>query len=456
MEEANPLKVYPLGIVTLGTHLKRRGFDVQLLDLNIEPDAFGALIRELREFGPDAIGISLRNIDPLANKTSSLIPPFKATVRVIAKVAPDVPVIVGGTGYSLFPERILEELPEINYGLAGEAEETLPELLEWLEASGLLGSRGSRGSCGSLDVPPALQGLYLQRNGQSQLSFLDADQKPVTTHARAKNWGQDYLWPDRTLLDLKRYLSETSYVPAVGIETQRGCPYRCAYCVYPKLQGCQVRVRPPEDVVNEIEYLHKELGVNRVHFNDAAVNMVPGHLEGICELLLSRGLNIMWGGFFREDRLENIDLFARAGCECFAFSPDALSEQGLKSLDKGLTVEDIVKAATLAAATDVLSIYHFMVNVPGESLESVAESRKLMELLFDIHTAKRNLGTIILNNIRIFPDTPMETAARANGVLDDNTDLLYPTYYNPPPYNNLRYELEALQLEKNITMWQEV
>jgi hypothetical protein len=62
----------------------------------------------------------------------------------------------------------------------------------------------------------------------------------------------------------------------------------------------------------------------------------------------------------------------------------------------------------------------------------------------------------VLNNIRILPGTPIERLARNAGVIGPGTDLLYPTYYNPKPFDAFRYRLEALHLCRNVLMWQEV
>jgi hypothetical protein len=64
------------------------------------------------------------------------------------------------------------------------------------------------------------------------------------------------------------------------------------------------------------------------------------------------------------------------------------------------------------------------------------------------------LGTIILNNIRILPGTPLEKIAGEAGVIKSETDLLYPAYYNPGPFDSFRYRLEALHLCRNVFMWQ--
>ncbi|KJS17119.1 MAG: radical SAM protein [Peptococcaceae bacterium BRH_c4b] len=422
-------KVYPIGIVTLATHLKMAGHVVELLDMNIEVDSFGSLKDKLLAYRPEVVGLSLRNIDPLANKTSSLVPPFVITVRLVAALLPRVWIVAGGTGFSLFPERLMSELPEIHYGIVGEAETSFPALLA------------------SLDNPPDLKGLCY-RKGEKVLINPPSRDYDMTR----------YVVPSRELLATKLYEGINNYVPAIGIETKRGCPLNCTYCVYPQLQGKKLRCRQTDGVVDEIEFLHKEYGIKDFHFNDPVVNIPSGHLEEICREILRRKLRIAWSGFFREDHMDerNIRLFEEAGCNCFSFSPDGLCDESLQVLGKNLTEDDILMAATLAARTDVVTMYHFMVNVPGENSETIGKGLRLLERLYELHSLKRNLGTVVLNNIRILPGTPIAEIAGKEGVIRPETDLLYPVYYNPCPYETLRYRLETHHLHKNVFMWQKV
>ena len=422
-------KVYPIGIVTLATHLKKAGHEVELLDMNIEVDPFGALKDRLLGYRPEVVGLSLRNIDPLANKTSSLVPPFVITVRLIAALLPRAWIVAGGTGFSLFPVRLMGELAEIHYGIIGEAETSFPALLA------------------SLDKPPSLKGLCY-RKGEKVLV-----NPPSTDYDMTR-----YVVPAREFLATKLYEGINHYVPAFGIETKRGCPLKCTYCVYPQLQGKKLRCRQPAGVVDEIEFLNKEYGIKEFHFNDPVVNMPSGHLEEICREILRRKLGIVWSGFFREDHLDerNIHLFEEAGCNCFSFSPDGLCEESLKILGKNLSEDDILKAASLAARTDIVTMYHFMTNVPGENSETIDKGQRLLDRLYELHSVKRNLGTVVLNNIRILPGTPIAEIAEKEGVIRPETDLLYPVYYNPPPYETLRYRLETYHLYKNVFMWQKV
>ncbi|MFZ5642861.1 MAG: B12 lower ligand biosynthesis radical SAM protein BzaD [Bacillota bacterium] len=429
VEGLSPEKVYPIGIVNLASHLKMTGHEVELLDMNIEADPFGALKNRLLEYSPEVVGLSLRNIDPLANKTSSLVPPFVITVRLVAAVLPRAWIVAGGTGFSLFPERLMAELPEIHYGIAGEAEISLPALLA------------------SIDNPPQLKGLCYRKGGKVLVN------PPSMDYDMAR-----YAVPSRELLLPKLYEGLNSYVPVTGIETKRGCPLKCAYCVYPRLQGKKLRCRQPAGVVDEIEFLHREYGIKDFHFNDPVVNIPSGHLEEICRELLHRKLRISWSGFFREDHMDdrNTRLFEEAGCSCFSFSPDGLCDDSLKVLGKNLTEDDVLRAAGLAARTDVVTMYHFMVNVPGENSKTVDRGLRLLDRLYDLHSPKRNLGTVVLNNIRIMPGTPIAEMAVKEGVIRPGADLLYPVYYNPPPYEALRYRLEAYHLQKNVFMWQKV
>lgn len=529
MEEAPPERVYPIGIVCLAGRLADGGHCVSILDMNMARDPFGSLKERLLDFQPDLVGLSLRNIDPLGNRSSSLIPPFIVATRMVAALAPHAWIVAGGTGFSLFPERILRELPEIDYGIVGEAEISFPELVSSLEAGRVTGrvekrprigegsdsgdqsyasggwvakeepvsknGSGSRDKSGSnggrvARGEPGLAGGWVLRDGSGLKGGSSANDKvgmksasdsidesgvkersgPGNESALQESSGKiwpapsapvdlgRYIPPARHLLDPSPYLDINSYVAPIGIETKRGCPYRCAYCVYPTLQGSGLRCRAPVSVVDEMESMHKEYSVSTFHFTDPVLNIPHGHLEAICREILRRKLQVRWSGFMREDHLDakNIGLFEKAGCECFFFSADGLCQESLDVLQKGMREADILRAAALAAESDVISVYHFMVNVPGESEATVAKGMRLLDRIYDLHGPRRNLGTVVLNNIRILPGTVIEEIARKEGVIGPDTDLLYPVYYNPRPFDTLRYELQTRHLQQNVFMWHEV
>lgn len=134
MEGIDIERVYPIGIVTLASIINRSGkYEVSILDMNMAKDAYGELRSRIEKFSPDIVGISLRNLDPLGNRTNSLIVPFGVTLSLIRYFLPKVPLMVGGTAFSLFPEVLMKKFPEINFGIVGEAEENIIPLLDNIE-----------------------------------------------------------------------------------------------------------------------------------------------------------------------------------------------------------------------------------------------------------------------------------------------------------------------------------
>ncbi len=103
----------------------------------------------------------------------------------------------------------------------------------------------------------------------------------------------------------------------------------------------------------------------------------------------------------------------------------------------------------------ITTVYHFLVNTPGDTWKTVDEGKALIDQIYDIHAASKTIGTIVLNLIRIMPNTKVEKLALENGVITPKTDLLFPTYYNPDPFKTVRYDLEIYHNKRNIFMWQD-
>lgn len=430
MEGIDIERVYPIGIVTLASIINRSGkYEVSILDMNMAKDAYGELRSRIEKFSPDIVGISLRNLDPLGNRTNSLIVPFGVTLSLIRYFLPKVPLMVGGTAFSLFPEVLMKKFPEINFGIVGEAEENIIPLLD------------------NIENPPVVSGLIYREAENIRLI-------PPKGNFYMKN----YLMPNRELLNPEEYKRINKYVESVGIETKRGCVYNCGYCSYPLLQGKCMRCRDPKDVVDEIEFVNKNYGVERIHLTDSIVNFPVNHLDDICREIIRRKIKIGWSGFFRENLLteEKALLYAKSGCECFSLSPDGLNQKTLDILEKHLKVEEIVQTAKVLSKAGVITVYHFLVNTPFETLETIEEGKSLIDKIYNMHEKSKTMGTIVLNLIRIMPRTKIEKIARDEGYINEETDLLYPVFYDPDKFKTVRYDLEMHHNKRNAFMWQNI
>ena len=191
----SPYPVYPLGLSYLKTYLERTisGIRVDMADCNLLTD--GQLAERIRMLAPRYIGLSLRNVDG-ANSLDrrGFLPQYRALADVI-RAASDAPLIIGGAGFSIYPEAFMRELGA-DYGIHGEGEEPLAELIGALE-------RGRT----EIDIPS----VYTRdgRRGSGRRSYLPS----IEVQFEPELTG--YYWKRSGMLN---------------IQTKRGCPYDCIYC----------------------------------------------------------------------------------------------------------------------------------------------------------------------------------------------------------------------------------
>lgn len=412
-------KVFPLGLARLSS-LVPKTMAKAGLDLNLHPDPWPIFLEKIKAFGPDIIALSFRNMDPLAGIHSSYFPVLKTAVNLARKILPQTRVLCGGPGFSLFAKTIMQRLAHIDYGIIGEAEASFPLLLKEQVTT---------------DIP----GLVYRQDGvvySNRSHHADLNNLPLV---------------DTEMFKPRDYIGQNGYVAAMGLETKRGCSLTCGYCTYPTLGGNKVRLRDPALVVDEMEKFQHS-GAKIVHFTDSVVNRPPAHLKAICKEILARKLTMQWTGFFREDHLsqELADLAVKAGLVTFYFSGDSLTAHGLDLLHKNLTKDDLFRAARITARTGIITCYHFMANLPGETEDQHLEAQETLTDLFDIHKKSGNLGAVILSTIRLYPNSPLTTNLQQQGLLT-GTDLLYPTYFNPQQTSHRLHELIGLCHERGVT-----
>lgn len=414
-------RVYPLGLSRLSKMVPDR-FEKRVLDMNLSRDPWQALKDKLFEVKPHWVALSFRNLDPLAGQQTSYLSSLKTAAGLVRALVPDAGIMAGGPAFSLFGRRLMEEIPEIDCGVRGEAEAVFPLLLKDSFNPGTVPGLIWRNSSGN------------QERGRIQENPIHIPLAMDTL----PSMDTDAFCP-------RSYTAGNKYVAAMGIEGKRGCDLQCAYCVYPQLGGHKMRLRSPKIVVAEMEYLHKEFGIGLFHFTDGVLNRPTDHFEAVCQEILRRKLHVGWTGFFREDLIthSSIDLAVDAGLAAIYFSADGLTEHGLKILNKRLSKEDILRAAAITAQKRILTMCHFLVNVPGETENHASEANDMLERILDIHGDAGNLGAVILNTVRLYPTAPLTRKLLKNGLLDPEIDLLYPTYYNPQATNRRLHELET-------------
>lgn len=223
----SPYPVYPLGISYLKTYLERTisGIRVDTADCNLLTDE--ELAERIRTLAPRYIGVSLRNVDG-ANSLDrrGFLPEYKALIDVI-RAASDAPLIIGGAGFSIYPQAFMRELGA-DYGIHGEGEGPLAELIGALE-------RGETGA----DIPA----VYTRdgRTGNGPMGNGPAknrlSENTPTGNTPTGNGRRSYLPAIEVEFEpeLTGYYWKRSGM--LNIQTKRGCPYECIYCSYPHIDG---------------------------------------------------------------------------------------------------------------------------------------------------------------------------------------------------------------------------
>lgn len=391
---------FPIGLCCIATPLAAMGHDVKIFDPNLSDTPYEDIKNNIQVFYPDLVGLSIRNIDT-CNKADIFFS-FKTiqpTLNIIKETAPDVKIMVGGSGFSMFAEKIMIRLPDIDYGVYLEGEESVVELTD------------------NLDNPENVPGIYYRCNGR--LSFTGP--RPL---------------PDFNSLPIPRrdFLNVTQYPNPfgnMGIQTKRGCPLSCAYCSYPFLNGHRIRLRSPSKVVDEIEYLVKEFNVRQFMFIDGIFNKPEKHAREICYEMIKRKLDVEWQAWFdiKSFSEDFLMLAKKAGLKRAPFSPDAASDSSLLALKKRIKVKDINKVISIARKhKDIDFAFGFFGTPPGQTFMGVLNTIYLyfkINILFSFrgNSGAGNSGASV-SWIRIEPDTEVQRIAINEGVIDEDTELL--------------------------------
>jgi radical SAM superfamily enzyme YgiQ (UPF0313 family) len=383
-----PYPVFPLGLAHVDTALRKAGHTTRLYDCQVETEPLETAIAQ---FAPDFIGISFRNVDDVQFVQQRTY--FEAPIEIARRVraATKCPVILGGSAFSLYPEKMLE-LTGANYGVCGEGEVAVMRLL-----------RGDDRH----DVP----GLAYRENGRIVVNPRERMSAAEIAPAERRSELVDY------------YLRSSSML---SIQTQRGCPLACCYCTYPLIEGRAPRRRDPDVVAEELAAIERQ-GAKYVFITDSVFNTTAEHAAAVCEAILRRGVKLKWCCFLRPTDLgpELINLMARAGLSHIEFGTDSLCDSVLKEYGKSFTVAEVLAINERIHDAKIHQAHFIICGGPGETRETLRTT---------FENSRRLRGAVVfgLPGMRIYPGTALEARARREGVIDEHTDLLQPAYYISP------------------------
>ncbi|MCL2761353.1 MAG: radical SAM protein [Desulfuromonadales bacterium] len=388
--EHSPYPVFPIGLAFLVPKLEEAGHQVEGLDLCFSDNPMADLHAALERYKPDVSIISMRNVDNVAYPgVRSYVDGVKEVVTLCKKYGK---TIIGGSGFSIFPVQLME-IFGADYGNVGEGEDLLPELLAIVENG---------------ELPVGLPGVIIQ----GEKNF-----RPIK---RVSDIGT----PDRRLFDVGLYNKKGGMA---NLQTKRGCPFSCTYCTYPMLEGANIRTRPVEDIVKEIQHLVNDYGVDYIYFVDDIFNFPTEFAGGLCRKIVEEKLHVNWSAFINPDFLppKLLDEMLAAGCDAVEFGTEAGSPKMLKSLGKSFSVDSIINGSALCKERGMDFAHYILFGGPGESEETILETFRLMDEV-------EPTAVIAMTGIRIFPNTGLHKQAILEGVIKADDSLVEPTFYISP------------------------
>jgi radical SAM superfamily enzyme YgiQ (UPF0313 family) len=184
-------------------------------------------------------------------------------------------------------------------------------------------------------------------------------------------------FPAWDLLNLKAYSLPLVDKPYIIVETSRGCPYTCDFCVAPIHQGHKFRERSPRVLVDEIERAHRELGVEFFYLWGDTVTLNVKSFTAFCDELIARNLPIQWFGNARADNLTDpafVHRLRRAGCWMLALGVESESDEVRKDMAKRLERQKIVTAFRNMRQAGIKSFAFFIFGYPGETATTMEQT----------------------------------------------------------------------------------
>jgi radical SAM superfamily enzyme YgiQ (UPF0313 family) len=448
-------KVYPIGATYLADFVHRRRPDVrqQILDLSLYPPSqrTRALRDTVSSFNPELVCFSWRDIqifsphegdaslenafnfyfasNPLKRIAASMqglkqLYRYYSGIRtvlsypwLIRKEFPKARIMIGGGAFTAFADQLIEKLPDGTIGVLGEGEDAILKLLDGrsLHDERYIIRENGRVSKGDKYNPALLDALTVD------LPYLTS------------------IFPQ-----YQAYIGES-----IGVQSKRGCPYDCAFCLYPYIEGKRVRYRPPEMVVRDIAQHYHQWGARRFWFTDAQFitgkESYPQCTE-ILERIIAEDLQIEWSGYIRTSLItpELAKLMVRSGVGDLEVAITSGSQAVLNNLHMGFKLERLYDGCRYLAEAGFRGkvILNYSLNSPKETEETLLQSVESYKTVASILGEERVFPLMFFLGIQ--PNTELEHRLLEEGYLSAgyNPLMLTPSsikklLYNPAPLNKI-------------------
>jgi anaerobic magnesium-protoporphyrin IX monomethyl ester cyclase len=398
----------PLATLYAASHLRQAGWDVALFDAMLSTGE-EELAEALERHHPRFVVFCEDSFNFLSKMCLEHAREAACRMTRRAREA-GATVIAAGSDVTDHPGPYFES--GVQYGVAGEADHTLRELLDALE-----GKRGIE------EVP----GLILQdgRRTPSREPERHPDVFPL---------------PAWDLLDVERYRAAWKSAHgffSLNLVTTRGCPFHCNWCAKP-IWGRRYAMRSPANVAEEMALVKRTLAPDHLWFADDIFGLQPKWVAELAREVEERGAVIPFTIQSRADLMTPIAVagLARAGCAEVWLGAESGSQKILDAMDKGTRVEQIVDATRRLQAAGIRACWFLQFGYPGETWEDIEATVALVrEVLPD------DVGVSVsypLPGTRFFDMVQAELGEKTHWQDSNDLAMMFQGTYQTPFYRKLR------------------
>ncbi|NCD69052.1 B12-binding domain-containing radical SAM protein [Mucilaginibacter agri] len=315
-------------------------------------------------------------------------------------------------------DRYKEYLNEgADYVLIGEADETLPELIEALSSEELFNPLDIAG------ISFILNGAPVKSTPRKVIKDLD--------HLPFAAWDLIDITPYRNAwLKSKGYFS-------MNMSTTRGCPFKCNWCAKP-IYGNRYNSRSPEHVVKELTLMQRMFKFDHIWFCDDIFGLKPGWVQTFADLIEQSGLQFKFKIQSRADLLledAEVASLERAGCENAWIGAESGSQKILDAMDKGTTIEQIHKATALLKKHNIHPSFFIQFGYPSETKEDIGKTVQMINQLLPyeigISVSYPLPGTVFFDRVK------EQLKDKTNWTDSDEMALMFRNTYPPAFYKQL-------------------
>ena len=341
-----------LGILKVAAVLEARGHTVELLDLSgIENFEEVSRLQAART----------RSRFACLSVTTPQLPAAVRIAAAIRETAPDIRIIVGGPHVTLVHSAVKLERKA---GRIGRAHRALTKLEGLFDV--LVSGDGEQAIFEAIqDIAPKLIDADIPKAGL----FMDNDAYEASP------------WPARHLVNIASYKYSIDGFPATSLIAQLGCPFGCGFCGGRNSNMLRrIRTRTTENIVNEIEHLHRAYGFTGFMMYDDELNVNRSLVElmnAIADLQARLGVEFRLRGFVKSELFtaEQADAMYGAGFRWILCGFEAANPRILENINKRAKLEDNDRVIVTAHAAGLKVKALMSVGHPGESADSILAVR---------------------------------------------------------------------------------